>query len=160
VSGTGSLFLDIGTRGDSLGALFSGLGGTGRFSIRDGAVPLFGVADVAAATTGARNPTPGDSLATSNVESASIGISFSRGLGTVERGSVVTSSYSADFKGWIGLLDGTLGLNGTIAAAGASPTVVATGTAPSGGANNAEPIRFTIEGTISAPIARPLALAN
>lgn len=160
VSGTGSLFLDIGTRGGSLGALFGGLAGSARFSIRDGAVPLFGLADVAAATTGARNPTPDDSLATSDVEAASIGVSFSGGLGTVERGSVVTSSYSADFKGWVGLLDGTLGLNGTIAGAGSNPTVVATGTAPSAGAEPAEPIRFTIDGTLSAPLARPLAMAN
>ena len=81
----------------------------------------------------------------------------------LERGSVVTPSYSADVQGWIGLLDGTLGLNGTMQArcshypcgcprnrrdaAGRVPS------APQG-------IAFTIEGTLAAPVARPLTPTN
>ena len=160
VSGTGSLFLDIGTQGADLGALFGAVAGSGRFSIKDGAVPLFGLGDVAAATTGTTNPTPEDSLATTRVESASIGISFSSGLATVERGSVVTQGYTADFMGWVGLVDGTLGLNGTIEPAGANASVVTTGTETTPGAQEDEPLRFTIEGTLAEPEAKPLALAN
>ena len=37
-----------------------------------------------------------------------VGLSFLDGVGTIERASVVTPSYSASAEGWIGLLDGGL----------------------------------------------------
>jgi hypothetical protein len=72
----------------------------------------------------------------------------------VQVGSIVTPSYSADVQGWIGLLDGSLGLNGAIKTGMAAASTVATGAEP------AEPLRFTIEGTLSRPVARPLAMVN
>jgi hypothetical protein len=79
--------------------------------------------------------------------SVSTGFSFARGVGVLERGSVVTQSYYADITGWVGLLDGTLALNGTLNTGGP-------------GAEDGTQKSFTVEGTLKRPIARPLALAN
>ncbi|HEY7384759.1 MAG TPA: hypothetical protein VH743_13910, partial [Beijerinckiaceae bacterium] len=76
-----------------------------------------------------------------------------------ERGKLTTPSYSADAQGWVGLSDGTLGLNGTMSASsrgrqqatvGAEPTV-----APDEGA-----IAFTVEGSLANPQARLLELPD
>jgi hypothetical protein len=50
-------------------------------------------------------------------------------------------------QGWVGLTDGSLGLNGTIQPG-----------AP--GAPAGAPAPFTIDGTLVRPTARPLAVAN
>ncbi len=147
VSGTASVLVDVTTKGRDLGSLLGELTGTARLSVKDGAVPLFGLAEVATAPANVADPLPEDGLATTAVDSASIGLNFSGGVGMIEVGTVVTPSYSADVQGWIGLLDGSLGLNGAIK----------TGAA---GSEGAEPLRFTIEGTLARPEARPLAVAN
>ena len=100
---------------------------------------------------GPANPLPAEGLAATPVTSASAGLNFSGGIGMLERANVVTASYSADLQGWIGLLDGTLGLNGALKPG------AGTGSAASPAA---EPIGFTIDGTLSAPVAHAATPAN
>ena len=149
ISGTASVLLDVGTKGHDLGAFVSQLTGTGRISVQSGTVPLFGLTDVAAATGGPANPQPAEGLATVAVDSASAGFSFSGGVAMLERGNVVTQNYSADIQGWIGLLDGTLGLNGAMQRAATDP-------AATPGQSATAPVGFTIEGTLAAPVAHTL----
>jgi hypothetical protein len=68
-------------------------------------------------------------------------------VAVLERAVVSALSFTADAKGWIGLLDGTLGLNGNL-----NPSVPGLPAEP--------PIPFTVGGTIAQPVARPLAAAN
>jgi uncharacterized protein involved in outer membrane biogenesis len=150
ISGTATILIDVGTKGHDFGAFVNELSGTGRISVTSGTVPLFGLADVAAATGGPVNPQPNEGLATVAVDSASAGFSFSGGVGMVERGNVVTQAYSADIKGWIGLLDGTLGLSGAIKSSAASDPAVTPGQPA------IAPVGFTIEGTLAAPVAHTL----
>ncbi len=162
ISGTGTVQVDVSATGGNLGALVRGLDGTAKVSVRNGAVPLFGLADAAAAAGGPVNPLPTEGLAAIAVDSASAGFSFSGGVGMLQRANVVTHTYSADAQGWIGLLDGSLGLNGTLqtGAAGttrATPAPVAapdasTTPSPAGATTAAAPIAFTIEGTLTAPV--------
>lgn len=140
-TGTGTLLLDIGTEGRDLGVLLRSIGGTARLSVKDGRLPLFGIAQVAGGPDG-ETETAIAGLAAVPVTSASVGVNFSGGVGTLERGSVTTPDYSAELQGWIGLLDGSLGLNGVIN--------------PGGAPVEAEPLRFTIEGTLGAPQAKVL----
>ena len=162
VSGTVTLLVDVSAAGRDVGALIAGLSGTARLSVKDGAVPLFGLDDIASAAAGQTNNVPEDGLATTPVTSVSIGLNFSGELATVEIGSVVTPAYSADLRGWIGLQDGSLGLNGAIGTGAQNVSAAATGTDIEGtpGANAAEPLRFTIEGTLAEPVARPVAMVN
>ena len=150
ISGTASVLVDVSTRGTDLGSLVGELSGTARLSVKDGAVPLFGLADVAAAAGGPANPLPAEGLAATAVNSASAGFSFSGGVGMLQRANVVAPSYSADMQGWIGLLDGTLGLNGTLKP-GAVGSIASPATAPVG---------FTIDGTLAAPVAHPVTPAQ
>ncbi len=147
VAGSGSLVVDVATSGDDLGQLLDGLNGTGRLDIRQGAVPLFGIAEVAANAGLSTGTGSMDNLTPLKVEAASVGLSFSGGVAVLERATLATSSYTAEAQGWIGLADGTLGLNGTIKAPGAT-------------ADSEKAVPFTIEGTLAAPDARPLALEN
>jgi hypothetical protein len=78
---------------------------------------------------------------------------------------VVTPAYSADIRGWVGLKDGSLGLNGSIKTG--APDASALVSADATGAELApipagapEPLRFTIEGTLAEPIARAVVAAN
>lgn len=164
-SGTGSLLLDLGTQGPDLGSLFRSLSGTARLSVKDGAVPLFGLAEVARAAQGAAD-TDFEELAAAPVVSATAGVNFSGGVGTLERASVVTADYSADLQGWIGLLDGSLGLNGTLDSGTTATVTPPAATLPqdaaAGGISPAEPepLRFTIEGTLREPVAKLLVVEN
>jgi AsmA protein len=151
ISGTASILVDVSTQGTDLGGLLGELTGTARVSVEDGAVPLFGLADVAASAGGPPNPLPAEGLAATAVNSASAGFSFSGGVGMLERANVVTPSYSADLQGWIGLLDGSLGLNGTLK----TGTVAGSAATPA-----AAPVGFTIDGTLSAPVAHAAAPAQ
>jgi AsmA protein len=158
VSGNATLLLDVGTSGGNLGALVSGLTGTARLAVENGAVPLFGLAEIAGAPSGSTaNPLPEEGLASRPVSAASIGLNFSGGLAMLEVGKVVAPAWVADIQGWVGLLDGSLGLNGAIRTAedaarddALPPLDATTATEP------AEPLRFTIEGTLSQPVARAL----
>jgi AsmA protein len=150
ISGNTSVLIDVTTKGRDLGSLVAELSGTARVNVEDGSVPLFGVADVAAAAGGPRNPFPAEGLAAVAVESASAGFSLSAGLGMLERGNVVTQSYSADVQGWIGLLDGTLGLNGAISMGPPKPPS-ASATTALGASPEAASAAFTIAGTLTKP---------
>jgi AsmA protein len=150
IGGTASVLVDVGTRGHNLGDLVSQLTGTTRINVSNGTVPVFGLADVIAASGGPANPQPAEGLASVAVDSASVGFSFSGGVGMLERGNVVTKGYAADVQGWIGLLDGTLGLNG------AMKTGATTAAVPESAQSATPPINFTIEGTLVAPVAHTL----
>lgn len=140
VSGTGFVSLDVSTRGVDLGSLLAELNGTARLSLTDGKVPLFGLGEAVAGATGTPDRSSGDILAAQPVQSVALGFNFAGGLAMLERGRVVTENYAADIQGWIGLLDGTLGLNGTV------------DRPPMTGDTLDEPLRFTIGGTLAAPL--------
>jgi AsmA protein len=139
ISGAGSAVVDIATAGRNLGALVDDLNGTARLDIRQGSVPVLGIASVAAQTGVASDPGPMDELTPLPVEAVTAGFTFSRGVAVLERSRLTTPSYAADVQGWITLRDGTLGLNGTMQAAGATTE---------------KTFPFTIEGTLADPIAQ------
>lgn len=145
ISGTGSVVVDVATAGSKLGALVDDLNGTAKLDIRQGSVPTFGIASVAAQAGLTSDPGPIDDLAPLPVEAVSAGFSFSRGVALLERSRLTTPSYTADAQGWITLRDGTLGLNGTMQAAGAT---------------SEKAFPFTIEGTLAQPIAQVQEPAN
>ena len=58
ISGTASVLVDVSTKGGDLGSLLGELAGTARINVKDGAVPLFGLADVAASAGGPAEPDP------------------------------------------------------------------------------------------------------
>jgi AsmA protein len=147
LSGSGSVVVDVATSGDDLGMLVDGLNGTARLDVGQGAVPLFGIADVAANAGLAPGTGSMDNLTPQSVGAASVGLTFSGGVAILERATLATSSYTAEAQGWIGLGDGTLGLNGTIKAPGAT-------------AEEETTVPFIVEGTLAAPDAQPLALEN
>ncbi len=155
VSGTASAALDVTTSGGDLGTLVSRLGGSGQLSIRDGAVPLFGVADIAGgksaadASASALTPVP--------IQSITLGTSFANGSAMLNQADIVTPSYAATLQGSIGLLDGSLRLTGAIKN-GAATRTGDTGAATDGSANEGR--TFSVEGTLSEPAVQPLALAN
>jgi AsmA protein len=152
LSGTASLSTDISGSGPDFGALAMGLTGTGRMRLRQGSLPLFGIAEIAAAgNAGAAELTA--SAPSTEVDSVSAGFSFRMGTAIVEQATVAASTFDADVTGWITLLDGNLGLSGTV-----TPVVAETGDVTETIAP--VPIRFTIDGTLARPVARPLVLAN
>lgn len=182
-SGTTSLFVDLSTKGPDLGAMLGGLSGAARLSVTNAKVPLFGISQVARAAAGGaapEQPAPGQALELVPVSAASAGLRFSSSVLTLDHGEVVTPSYAASVQGWIGLLDGSLGLNGTVTPGGTAatqmpsltpfpatsgqqapaPTATGTEAAPatvSPAANSIPPppgIPFIIEGTLAAPVVR------
>ena len=92
----GTLLVDASTKGRDVGAMVAALSGTARLGVKDGAVPLFGLDDDRLGGEGQGEHCPEDGLAATPVTSASLGLDFSGELATVELGSVVTPSYSAD----------------------------------------------------------------
>ena len=146
VSGTASLTFEGASEGSSLGELMRGLGGTARLEIANGAVPLFGLPDIATAGAPPEPPANGG-FESAPVDRLSAGLSFGGGVAILERASLATPTFSADMQGWIGLLDGSLGLNGTV-----------TQGAP--GSQTAAAVPFTVDGSLARPVARPVALAN
>jgi uncharacterized protein involved in outer membrane biogenesis len=145
--GAASVVADVTSQGSQFGALVSGLAGTLRFNLEQGAFPLLGIAEIARASgTGTASPQI-ESTAPTAVTALSAGFSLSGGVALLERGKVIASNFTADVQGWVGLTDGSLGLNGTIQPG--PPT------APTGA-----PAPFTIDGTLARPTARPLAVAN
>jgi AsmA protein len=180
-SGTTSLFLDLSTKGPDLGAMLGELSGAARLSVTNARVPLFGIAEVARAAGGAvPKPAPDQALELVPVSSASAGLRFASSVATLDRGEVATPSYAATVQGWIGMLDGSLGLNGIVTPGGApasstpstTPLPVAASPAPAppdAAAPAAAPVTtppvvaslppapgipFTIEGTLAAPVVR------
>lgn len=138
-SGTASAAIDVAGGGRDFDSLMTTLGGTATLSVHDGAVPLFGVAELAAATdTPAAEP-----VSATAVESLDLSLSFNAGTATLEQAKAVATDFTADATGRIGLVDGDLGVSGNV-----QPL--------SGGA----PRAFEIEGTLARPVARALALAN
>lgn len=147
VAGSASAVADVASAGRDLGALLDELNGTARLEIRQGAIPAFGIANVAADAGIARDAGPIESLTPIPVQSAAAGFTFARGVAILERSRLTTPSYVADVQGWIALRDGTLGLNGTLKADAADSPDGAT-------------FPFTIDGTLANPEAEPMALAN
>lgn len=147
VTGKASAVIDVTSQGRDLGALVGGLKGTARLGVKDGAVPLFGIAEIASVADDAIVPEPEERLAAMPVTAVSTGFTFAGGVGVLERAAIATPSFSTDVKGWIGLLDGSLGLNGTLRRG-------------DGAAEDDEGLLYTIEGTLPRPIVRPAALAN
>jgi uncharacterized protein involved in outer membrane biogenesis len=148
IAGSGTAMVDVATGGSDLGALVDGLSGTARLDVRQGAVPVFGIANVAADSGLAASPGPMENLTPIRVEAATAGFTFAGGVAVLERAKLTTASYAATAQGWIGLRDGTLGLNGTLEPPGAAES------------EDKTTIPFTIEGTLANPVARPLALEN
>jgi len=147
VSGSASASVDVTAHGADLGSLVASLGGTAGLRVIDGVIPLLGLSEVAAAGTEAVASVARDAFAPMPAQKAALKLSFSDGVGTVEQASVVTESYSASVNGWVGLLDGGLALSGALSAG-----------APGAAAGSSTP--FTIEGTLSKPVARRQTLAN
>jgi len=146
ITGTASAMIDAASRGGSLGAVVDALAGSARLGIRDGAVPLFGIAELSAPHGAPRGPA--DPLVVTPVTSLDATMSFSGGSGTIERVGVAAPSFSAEAVGRVKFGDGGLSLEGTIRPAA------------SGGAGDAPVRPFRIEGTVRQPVAVPLALAN
>jgi uncharacterized protein involved in outer membrane biogenesis len=142
-SGTATVALDVTAEGRDIGALVESLGGTAELRVADGVVPLFGLPEIVAGGV----PAPANAFHPSAIRSASLGLSFVGGVGTIEQASVVTSAYSATANGRIGLFDGGLKLVGTVK------------TGAPGAADGAES-PFIIEGTLASPVARRQAMAN
>ena len=109
--------------------------------VKNGSVPLFGIAEIAAASGTGSQPAP----RYSPVESVLVGLSFAGGTAIVEQCTVAAPGFTAQARGRIELADGNLGLNGTVEPTGEAPV---------------EPIAFTIDGSLARPAARRLALAN
>jgi uncharacterized protein involved in outer membrane biogenesis len=147
VSGSAAVAVDVAADGRDFVGLVRSLGGTAQFNLRNGAVPLFGLAEMAAAADGEAPQLAVDGLAAEPVTGLRAGFSFSGGVGVLEYASIAAPTFTADAAGWIGLLDGTLGLSGTVRR-GAADAAADAGTS------------FTIEGTLRQPVARPLALVN
>jgi uncharacterized protein involved in outer membrane biogenesis len=100
--------IDVDSRGGSFGAVVDALAGSARLQLRDGAVPLFGIAEFG---------TPGgsaDPLAMTPVTSLDAAMSFAGGSGTIERVSIIAPSFSAEATGRIAFRDGGLSLDGTL----------------------------------------------
>lgn len=147
MSGSTSASVDVTAHGADLGSLVASLGGTADLRVIDGVIPLLGLSEVASAGTETATSATDDAFAPMPAQKAALKLSFRDGVGTVEQASVVTDSYSARADGWIGLLDGGLALSGALS----------TG-APGAAAGSETP--FTIEGTLSRPVARRETLAN
>ena len=147
LSGRASAMVDLTSRGEDLGRLASGLTGIAKLELGDGTFPLFGIAEIAVGGAGADPKRTGIAAATP-VRGLSAGFSFASGVAILEMANVAALSFEASAKGWIGLRDGSLGLNGAVQPGSSGGTKVAA-------------LPFTIGGTLSDPVARPLAaLAN
>jgi len=142
LSGTASIALDLAGGGQDFDSLMNTLGGTGTLSIENGALPLFGIAELAAAPSGTNPATP-DSGAVTPVEVFAARLSFREGIATLEEAEIAAADFTADAAGRIGLVDGGLNLRGTVQPAGASGSLA-----------------FEIDGTLARPLPRTLVLAN
>ena len=141
LAGLATLSVDLAGTGRDFGSLVNGLSGTAEFGARNGALPLFGIAEIALGGPAAAPPAVVSAPPT-QVGTLSTKFSFGGGMAQLEGASIAAQSFTAEAQGSIGLLDGRLALNGTAA--------------PTAGA----PVQFMIEGTLIQPRARPLAQAN
>lgn len=146
VAGNASLVTDLTTDGHTLGAMLDALSGVARLSVSRGALPTFGIARLAAQADLVTGPGPADPLEPVALATASAGASFSSGIAVLEQAGLQASSYAAEAKGWVGLRDGTLGINGSIRSFPAAPA----GTEA----------QFTIKGTLADPEAALATLSN
>lgn len=147
MNGIASASIDAVSRGATLGALVEGLSGTVRLDVQEGAVPLFGIAELAAAGSAAPQ-SEARGLSVAPVASMSASMSLAGNGGDIGHLGVVAASFTADASGRIEFADGGLSLEGAIYPGG------------SGGAASGEPRAFRLEGTLRRPVAVPLALAN
>lgn len=143
ISGSTSIEIDATATGHGFDSLVTTLGGEGAVSVEAGAVPLFGVAEIARAAEDAA-PQTALAMSATPVDSFSARLAFGNGSAHVEQASVAAADFAATATGRLGLLDGALNLRGTVQPSGAG----------------AAPRAFEIGGTLGAPQARPQALAN
>jgi uncharacterized protein involved in outer membrane biogenesis len=141
LAGHATIATDLSSRGEDLEALVATLEGTSSFSLTAGALPLFGIAEVATATPRQPGQAP---AATTAVDSVNAELSFANGVANLDRAEVVNANFTASATGRIGLADAALMLEGTV-----QPTT-----------EGAAPIAFEIDGSLPRPVARSLALAN
>ena len=78
ISGAGSIVADVTAGGNNLGALVDGLNGTARLDVRQGAIPLFGLAKVAADAGLAQDPGLTDDLTPVAVDTMTAGLDLLR----------------------------------------------------------------------------------
>ncbi len=141
ISGLGSASTDLRGSGPDFGALVNGLNGTSSLDVRNGAIPLFGMAELAgniinpAAAAGGGAATPIDALTAR--------MTFANGSARVEQAQITAPGFTADATGQIGLHDGVLDLTGAIRPPG-----------------EGAPLPFAIKGTLAQPAARPLIAGN
>lgn len=147
MTGTATASIDAVSEGATLGALVEKLSGTARLDVREGAVPLLGIADL---TPGAvpSPPSPAGALAATPVTSVSASMSLAGNGGNIERLGIVAASFTADATGRVEFADGGLSVEGAIYPGGTA------------GSAGGEPLPFRLEGTLRRPVAVPLALAN
>jgi AsmA protein len=145
IRGTASGTVDVVSRGDSLGGVVAMLAGSARLDVRDGALPLFGIAELASAQTVAQQSAP-TAQTTTPLNSFSAAMSFAENSGVLDRASMVTPTFSANATGLVGFVDGSLSLSGTMRRG--APGQIGTGSE----------LPFRIEGTLRRPVAVPLAL--
>jgi uncharacterized protein involved in outer membrane biogenesis len=149
-SGIASAAVDVAAEGRDPVELTRSLGGTAQLDLRDGSVPLFGLGEMADSIGEDSRQFATDGLATTPVTALKAGFSFAGGIAVLEYADIVAPGYTADASGWIGLLDGTLGLSGTLRQGSVATDVAA----------EEQGMPFTIEGTLRRPAANPLTLVN
>jgi uncharacterized protein involved in outer membrane biogenesis len=144
--GVAAVSLDAAATGGTLGALLEAAAGTASLEIRKGAVPLFGIAEIA---TSAPPVSPSAPLTVIPITSlsASAGLAGNGGA-DIERFALVAPAFTAEATGRVEFSGGDLRLEGTVYPGGSE------------GAGGGEPLPFRLEGTLRRPVAVPLALAN
>ena len=144
LAGTTTIATDMTSAGQEFGLILTSLGGTSTVQLRNGALPLFGLPELAAAGSGAAAAQGADASEVSPISLAAARLSFSGGAAILDRASSAAQNFTAAATGRIGLTDGSLNVSGTVQPA-----------APA-----AAPQPFVIEGTLGSPVTRSVALAN
>jgi uncharacterized protein involved in outer membrane biogenesis len=142
LAGTASVAIDLTGKGKNFGELVGGMRGMSTLAVGNGAIPLLGVAEIAAG--GGRDGSPPvDPSGASPVNDLAARLAFAGGAASLEEARIVAPGFSAAASGRIGLLDGSLDLAGNV-----QPTTATT------------PIPFALEGTLARPVPSLVAATN
>ena len=136
ISGLASVSTDLRGSGPDFGALVNGLNGNASLEVTNGAIPLFGLVELAG------NIIPSGAGAVTPIDALAARVNFANGAALVEQALITAPGFSADATGQIGLQDGVLDLTGAIRPPG-----------------EGAPLPFVIGGTLAQPAARPLIAA-
>ena len=134
LAGTASVAMDFAGHAADLGSLIADLGGTASLSVRNGSIPLFGIADFAAGAPG-NAVFASDNSVTSPVSDLAARLSFAAGAATLEEATVVAADFSVAAAGRIGLVDGSLDVDGSVRPGSGAP-----------------PIPFSLNGSLARPV--------